>query len=245
VEKITSILVTARNDNELNNILTAISAQDDLRIVGVENDETGTIIKSERLKPDVLIMDLQPPGMDGSDLVPIIHRRSPSTAIIMMCDRDENDYATKAFRAGISGFMLRETDINRLIPAVKIVILGGLYVSPSIILRALGSFAISSQFPGQVIELNRQFGYEEKLYFYTPTERGIILGIAKGYTDDEIANNLNLSTGTIKNNITVIKRKTKMKTRTQIVLFSIATGLIKLEQLDIPNTWYYQNGVFH
>jgi DNA-binding NarL/FixJ family response regulator len=244
MEKITSILVTARNDNELDNILAAISAQNDLQIVGVENDETGTIMKSERLRPDVLIMDLQPPGMDGSDLVPIIHRRSPSTSIIMMCDRDENDYATRAFRAGISGFMLRETDINKLIPAVKIVILGGLYVSPSIILRAMNSFTITSQFTGQVIEINGQFSHKEKPRFFTPTERSVILNIAQGYSDDETANRLNLSAGTIKNCVTVIRRKTKMKNRAQIVLYSIAAGIIKLEQLDILKTWYCQDGVF-
>jgi DNA-binding NarL/FixJ family response regulator len=244
MEKITSILVTARNDNDLGKILSIISAQDDLLIVGIENDEAGAIIKSERLRPDVLIMDLQPPGMDGSDLAPIIHRRSPSTSIIMMCDRDENDYATKAFRAGVSGFMLRETDINMLIPALKIIILGGLFVSPSIILRAMNYYTNARQFSGQVIEISRQHSYEEKSFFFTPTERGIILGIAQGYSDEEIAINLNLSAGTIKNRITDIKRKTKMRTRTQIALFSVMAGLIDLEQLDIMKTWYYQNGFF-
>ena len=141
MEKITSILVTAGNSNDLDNILAVRSAQKDLHIIGIENDETGTIIKSERLKPDILIMDLQPPGMDCCDLAPIIHRRSPSTFIIMMSDRDENDYAAKALNAGISGFMLRKTDTNKLIPAVKIIVLGGLYVSPQIILRAVNSFA--------------------------------------------------------------------------------------------------------
>jgi DNA-binding NarL/FixJ family response regulator len=245
MEKTVSILVTARNDHNIDNIIAAVSAQNDLQIIGVENDETGTIIKSERLKPDVLIMDLQSHEMDGVELVPIIHRRSPSTLIIIMCDRDENDYAAKALKAGVSGYMLREKDKNKLIPVIRIVILGGFYVSASITIRALDSFISTKQFPKQAIETNKQHKCKKKLLFLSPTERGIILDIAQGYSDNEIANHLNLSAGTIKNYLTAIKRKTKLNNRIQIVLYSLAAGLIKLEQLDILKTDNYQNPFFY
>ena len=239
--KTTSVLVTDRNDYDLNNILAAISTQDDLQIIGVENDETGTIIKTERLKPDILIMDLQPPGMDGLELAPIIHRRSPLTSIIMICERDENDYLIKALTAGIAGIMLKKTDMNKLIPAIQIVILGGLYVSAPIIKKALEPFSLTRHFPYQVIEINRQHDLKKNPPALSPTERGIILYIAQGYSDEETASHLNLSAGTIKNCVTAIKRKTKMKNRMQIVIYSLVNGLIKLEHFNIFKTDYYQN----
>ena len=241
MHKTTSVLVTDRNHNDLNNILAAISTQDDLQIIGVENDETGTIIKTERLKPDLLIMNLQPPGMDGLELVPIILRRSPLTSIIMICDRDENDYFIKALAVGIAGIMLKKTDMDKLIPAIQIVILGGLYLSASIIKNALDSFTLTKQFLNQVIEMNRQSDQNKNSPELSATERGIILDIAQGYSDEETASRLNLSTGTIKNCVTAIKQKTKMKNRVQIALYSLVNGLIKLEQFNILKTDYYQN----
>jgi len=240
VKKAINILITTKNDENRNIITGAISSQDDLRIVGIESDETSAVIKSERLKPDVLIMDLQPPGIDGAELAPIIHRRSPDTSIIIMCDRDEDDYASRAFRAGISGFMLRKADMNKLIPAVKIVNLGGYYISASITKRTMEAITHIRQFPGQDMEniskIRERWNASEKNLFLSSTERSIIKNIAKGFKDDEIAVHLNYSTGTIKNCIAAIKRKTNLRNRTQIVVFSLIYGFIKLDQLNIINT---------
>jgi len=232
IEEIINVLLTTGNDENKKLIITTITMQDNIRIIGVENDEAGTLIKSERLKPDVLIMDLQPPGMDGAELAPIIHRRSPDTSIIMMCDRDENDYAETAIRAGISGFLLRNADMNKLLYAVKIVNMGGYYISASIVKRALDSIAFIKQIPCQFDNQN----YTENanvLLFLSPTERCIITEIAQGLSDDEIASHLHFSAGTVKNCITSIKRKTRLKNRVEIVVFSLIYGLISLNHLDI------------
>jgi DNA-binding NarL/FixJ family response regulator len=232
VEKITNVLLTTGNDEDRKLILAAMTMQNDIRIIGVENDETNTIIKSEQLKPDVLIMDLQPPGIDGAELAPIIRRRSPDTSIIMMCDRDENDYADTAIRAGISGFLLRNADMNKLLPAVRIVNMGGYYISASIVKRALDSTALLKQFSCQ---FDNQY-YSEKensRLLLSPTERCIITEIAQGLSDDEIARHLHFSAGTVKNCITAIKRKTRLKNRVEIVVFSLVYGLISLKHLNI------------
>jgi len=225
----TSILITSNDNEDFKNIIDSINNQNGLNIIGVENDETNTIIKSERLKPDVLILDLMQPVIDGAELAPIIHRRSPETAIIMICDKDDNEYARKALKAGISGFLLKKADMNKLLSVVRIVKMGGYYISASIIKRALDSITVINQCQGRYIDAQN---YENR-FFLSPVERCIINGIALGLSDEEIAGHLNYSAGTIRNCLTAIKRKTKLKNRTEIVIFSLVYGLIDIEQLDL------------
>jgi DNA-binding NarL/FixJ family response regulator len=229
MENMTNILITTNDNDDFNYIINSLDSQNDLNIIGVENDETGTIIKTERLKPDVLILDLIPSKIDEAELAPIIHRRSPSTAIIMMCDIDENDYAEKALEAGILGYLIRKADMNKILPAVKIVSLGGYYISASIMKKTLKKISLMKLFPGQFLEDN------EKHPVFSSTERNILEYIAQGLSDDEIAFNLNLSTGTIRNYMSVIKHKTKQKNRTRAVIFSLIHGLISIEQTGLLN----------
>jgi DNA-binding NarL/FixJ family response regulator len=221
-----NILITANDSGDFNNILDSLNNQNGLNIIGVESNEANTIIKSERFKPDVLILDLTQSVMDGTELAPIIHRRSPNTGIIMICDRDENDYAGTALKAGISGFLLKKTDMNKLLHAVRIVNMGGYYISSSIIRRALDSITVINQFPGKS---NVNKGENCLL---SPVERCIVVELAQGLSDKEIAVRLNYSAGSIRNCVTSIKRKTKLKNRVEIVVFSLVCGLIDIEQLD-------------
>jgi DNA-binding NarL/FixJ family response regulator len=230
-----NIFVTSGNDEDCKRILAILSKQNDFHIAGVEKDESGTIIKSERLKPDVLVLDLQPPKMSGEELAPIIHRRSPETAIVMLCDKDEENYAGLALKAGISGFLLKEKDTDKLVPVIKIVFYGGCYVSASITIRVFSAITFLHTFPGQI---TRQDACSQIL---SPTERGIITDIAQGFSDEEIAKHLNFSTGTIRNCVTAIKRKTKLKNRVQIVIYSLVYGLINLEQLDFESKTHWIN----
>jgi len=222
MKKTISIFITSTDAETCKHLINILSEQDDFRIAGVEKDETGAIIKSERLKPDVLIMDLQPPAMSADKLAPIILRRSPSTAIIMLCDRDEDNYASLALKAGISGFLLKDVDTDILVPVIKIVSSGGCYISTPIMIRVFNAILLQKQFPGQ--------SFKTSGHFFNPTERGIIADIARGFSDEETANHLNYSVGTIRNCLTAIRRKTKLKNRVQIVIFSLVHGLINIEE---------------
>ena len=223
MKNIINIFIASGNDENCKRILNTLSDQNDFHIAGIEKDEAGTIIKSARVKPDVLIIDLQPPGMSGEELAPIIHRRSPSTAIIMLCDKDEDNYACVALKAGISGFLLKNADTDKLAPVVRIVSSGGYYISASIITRVFSDLILKKKFPEQPNNFCR---------FYTATERAIITDIARGISDEEIANHLNYNIGTIRNCLTNIRRKTKLKDRVHIVIFSLIHGLINIDQFE-------------
>jgi DNA-binding NarL/FixJ family response regulator len=227
-----SILIAARNDEDLINIINVISTQEDFKIVGIENDEFNTIIKSERLKPDVLIMDLQPPGTDGVELAPIIHRKSPSTSIIIICDKDEENYSERALMTGALGFLLKNSDMDKLPLAVRTVQLGVCFINNSIIKRSLNYITYIKQFPGQFIDMEKYGYFIENRPTFSPLELSIITYIANGFSDKEIAEYLNYSAGTIRNYVTVIKQKTKLKNRTHIATYSLVYGLINLNQFN-------------
>jgi DNA-binding NarL/FixJ family response regulator len=232
MKNIISILVTSADYKDCSRILDILSNHDDFNIAGFAKDEYETIIKSESLKPDILILDMQPQGISEEHFVSVIHRYSPSTAIIMLSSKDDENYSYLALKSGISGYLLKEKEIDKLTSAVKAVFCGGYYFNASIFFKVFNTAAFISQFPGQAAGNN--------FTLFSTAERGIVKDLAQGYSDIEIARHLHFSTGTIKNYLTAIRRKTKLKNRVQIVIFSLVCGFIRLEQLDMWKT----NGQF-
>lgn len=212
-----NILVASRQDKDRKHILSALSHQKNFIIAGVEKDEVGAIIKSEQLKPDVLIIDLHPFKMGELDLAAIIHRKTPSTSIIMICDKNEK--TNRAFYNGIRGFLLKETDADEIIFAILAAFKGSGYISGSCLQHSCYNFMLEKQPMPIPLTLS-------------PAERGIVYGIAMGLSDTQIAQHLNFSAGTIRNTVLKIKQKTNLKNRVQIVLFSLVNGIIKPDLLN-------------
>lgn len=247
-----SILIAARLEEDQKLILGALSGQININTAGVSgevsrgasgeiscgvyntasgtgcfavstvNDETGVIIKTQKLKPDILILDWQLSETTGPDLVQIIRRRSPSTAIILICgsgDRQDEVYTNHSIITCISGFLLKESDIDKLIHIINIIILGGCYINASITVKILKMALINN------------FYFEAENISISQLERSIISLIARGFSDTQIAGELNYSAGTIRNYITGIRYKIKMKSRIEIVNYSIASGIISPEHV--------------
>jgi len=237
MEHYISILTATRFDEDQKRIITALSEQNDFLLVGIEDNEINTIIKAERLKPNILLLDLQLSETDGPQLVRIIRSRSPSTLVIILNDKEDNILTSLALKAGISGFLVKETDIDKLPHVIRLAVSGGCYINASIVDSTFKMVTYFSQFAGQTQKI------DENLTAFSSYERHIIMDIANGLSDLEIAKRLNFSEGTIKNSLTVIKRKINLKNRInriQIVVFSLVVGLIRLDQLDI----YKSNGQF-
>ena len=219
-----NVLIASRYDEDKKCILAALEDHE-FFIVGIEKDEAGIIIKSEQLKPDVLILDMQLSMINYPQLIRIIRRRSPSTAIIILTETDEDRFVFLTINAGVSGFLLKEEDINKLVLVVKIVYLGGCYINTSITSRVFKEVSTLNYFHKQAAEHNHMV--------FSSVERGILTALANGMSDNQIAKHLNYSEGSIKNILTEIKRRTKFKNRIQIVANALLFGLIHFEHLSV------------
>lgn len=217
------ILIVSGRKNDCEHILDILSLQNNIMITGVVKDEAGAIIKTELLSPDVLILDIYPSQIKCETLAPIIRRRSPSTAIVLLCKDIDENYAARMIKAGVSGFLLNENDMDKLIPAIEIVFLGGYFISASVIVKVFVTD----------IHKNKLFKkkIENKKSIFSLGEQCIITDLAKGYSDREIAIRQNYNEGTIKNSIAAMKRRTKLKTRIQIVIKAIKSGVINVEEI--------------
>jgi len=226
MEKAISILIAARSEESRSIITGSLANMNDFIISEAVYDETDTIIKADRLKPNIVILDLQLSSDYGLNVLRILQRRSPSTAIIVLGTNDD-EFACSAVNAGVSGFLVKDEDMYKLESIIKLILLGGKYISAPIIEKVFSTVSIINRFPGQFMELDYPV--------FTPAERCIITDLAKGFSDDDIAEDLHLSKGSIRNIITAIRRKTKMKSRIGIVVFSLVYGLIRLDDFGMWN----------
>jgi DNA-binding NarL/FixJ family response regulator len=235
MREIISVLIVSSCNDDQNQVVAQLSNQNDFYVAGVVKDETDAIIKSAKIKPDVVILDLKRSGIDGTELAPIILRKSPSSKIILMCsDKEGEHYVCKAQKAGISGYIIKKTDIGRLELIIKMVHSGGLYYNSSVIKRVFNAVLLMEYFPGQFGH-NLEFG--EMLIgdcpSFSSTERSIAICLARGYQDKEIAEYLHLHVGSIRNCMTSIRHKTKLKSRVLIIIFFLKYGIINFDDLII------------
>jgi len=219
------LLIASRNEEDHEVIMSSLLGQTDFQITGIANDEIGAIVKTEVLKPDIIILDLQLSEITGPGIVKAINRRSPSTAIIFICDKkDRHDevYASLSAVPGISGFLFKETDIDKLTHILRIIKMGGNYINASVTIEFLHKAALIN---------NKMYCKIEKTSF-TLLECNILELLACGFNDTRIAGELNYSTGTIRNYLTGIREKIKMKTRVEIVNYSYASGILQSDHLQ-------------
>jgi len=220
------ILISAHLESDREIISAALTEQGNFNIVGLEQGNFNAMFRTELLKPDVLIIDIQFTIAETSNLARVILARSPSTKIIIFSHIDDVELIKHTFNAGISAFLLKEEDLDKIALVVNIVHKGGSYISDPINRKIIKQMSFFEKFPVHRDSI--------KYEIYTPAERCIVTAMASGYSDEDIADDLNLSPGTIKNCLTSIRKKIKLKSRIEIVIFSLTYGLIRLENM---NSW--------
>lgn len=203
-----------------------IDAQPDLEVVGEAGDGAEALRVIGREKPEVVLMDVRMPGMDGIEATEQIAARFPDTRVLVLTTFDLDEYAFAALRAGASGFVLKSIESDELLAAIRTVARGDAVVAPRITRRLLETFA--HQLP--IGDDPAVADADARVARLTQREREVLAEIAQGRSNAEIAERLFLSESTIKTHVGRILPKLGLRDRVQAVVFAYQTGIARPER---------------
>jgi DNA-binding NarL/FixJ family response regulator len=194
-----------------------IGAQPDMQVVGEANDGLEAFVKAQELKPDLILMDVQMPGMDGIEAVRQIKQVLPETIIVMLTVRGDDEMLFEALKNGAQGYLLKEIRSQDLLEMLRGALQGEAALSPNLAGRVLSEFRRLSK--GGVPEKEDDSGLTER-------EQQVLLQASKGATDKEIAAELNISLNTVKTHIRNILAKLHVSTRREATKAAKAKGIL-------------------
>jgi len=195
-----------------------ISNQPDLEIVGEAETGTEAVQLVAELSPDVVLMDVQMPDLDGIDATALISASGDtSTRVLILTTFRRDDYVFDALRAGASGFLLKTAPPEDLIDAIRIVAAGNSLLDPTVTGQVIGKFAQAG--PG--------VARSERLDLLTVRQREVLEQLARGLSNAEIAAVLFVGETTVKTHVSHILTKLGLRDRVQAVVFAYEHGLVK------------------
>jgi len=190
---------------------------EDCDLVGTVEDGRALIQAAQQLKPDVIVLDISMPKLNGLDAGRQLKKLLPSTKLIFLTMHADPHYAKEAFHIGASGFLLKRSAASELMQAIHAVMKGQYYVTPAIAKDFLGTF--TQQMPDSQIGTNS----------LTPRQREVLQLIAEGHSTKEIATLLNVSAKTVEFHRTQIIRELKLQNTAELTRYAIAHGLVSPE----------------
>jgi DNA-binding NarL/FixJ family response regulator len=194
-----------------------LDAQPDIDVVGEAADGHQAIQVSEQLRPDVVLMDVRMPGLNGIQATERISSRPDPPRVLMLTTFDLDEYVYDAIRAGASGFLLKDVSRPELIHAVRTVAAGNTLLAPAITRRLVEQF-VRRPPPGR---------HPQRLDGLTKREEEILSYVGRGLSNAEIATELVLAETTVKTHVTRILTKLGLRDRVQAVVLAYETGLIQ------------------
>ncbi len=195
-----------------------LGSQPDLEIVGLAADGVEAVEQVRESRPDVVLMDIRMPRLDGLDATAQILAEVPGTRVLVLTTFDLDEYVYRALRAGASGFLLKDAPRETLIAAVRSVAAGGSLLSPSITRRLVETFRAPASGTERVESLSDR-------------EREVLGMIARGLSNREIAADLFLSEATVKSHVAHILGKTGCRDRVHLVMLAYDSRLVHTDDL--------------
>ena len=195
-----------------------LSAEPDLEVVGEASDGAVAVELVEQVRPDVVLMDVRMPVVDGIEGARRVLAASPQTKVVILTTFGEDEYLEGALRAGVSGFLLKVSPPEQLIEAVRAVASGGGLLDPSVTLRVIESFAAAP--PGRTQR-------SALLDTLTAREKDVLALLARGLSNAEIAADLYLGEATVKTHVSSLLMKLGLRDRVQAVVAAYETGLVR------------------
>ncbi|MCT4356998.1 response regulator transcription factor [Streptomyces sp. Je 1-79] len=197
-----------------------LESQDDMTVVGEAPNGAEAIRLVDRHRPDVVLMDIRMPGLDGIEATRRIVATGARTRVLIVTTFDLDEYAYDGLRAGASGFLVKDAQPEELLSGIRAVASGDAVVAPSLTRRLLDAYIHHlPATPGQPRE-------DPRLATLTDREREILTVIAQGWTNTEIAERLHLAESTVKTHVSRILSKTGARDRVQAVILAYDTQLV-------------------
>ena len=195
-----------------------LETQADLEVVGEAQDGTDAVQLAEQLRPDVVLMDIRMPGLDGIEATRRLLREPDAPRVLMLTTFDLDEYLYQAMKAGAGGFLLKDAPRDQLVDAVRTVAAGDALLAPALLRRLVEDY-ISRPAPGAAppAELDE----------LTAREREVLTLIARGLANAEIAARIFVSEATVRTHVTHILAKLGLRDRVQAVVLAYETGLVR------------------
>jgi len=196
-----------------------LSGAGDLRILGEAADGAEVAAAVDRLSPDVVLMDIRMPGMDGLAATEELRKRPDAPEIIILTTFDADEYVLRALRAGASGFLLKDTPPGDIVRAVRLVAAGEAMLSPGVTRRLLAH--VTDPALG-----GRQARAKELLERLSERERAVAVAIGQGKSNAEISGELYMSVATVKAHVSRLLTKLELTNRVQVALLAHDAGMV-------------------
>ena len=202
-----------------------LGLQDDIEVVAEASDGAAAIEVARTHRPDVILMDIRMPEMDGlAATKAIVDSADWPVKVLILTTFDPDEYVYKALRAGASGFVLKDISPEDLVAAVRTVADGGALLAPSVTRRLISRFATPPTLDSSVVA---------RLDRLTNREREVLVAMAAGLSNIEIAEELFVGAATVKSHVSSILTKLGLSNRAQAVAFAYESGLVKPGDSDI------------
>jgi DNA-binding NarL/FixJ family response regulator len=208
------VLICDDQDVVREGLRTILSAASGIEVVGTASDGAEAVEEVERSLPDVVLMDLKMPGVNGIHATRQIHARFPVVRVLVLTTYDADEWVVDAIRSGAAGYLLKDTPAEDLLAAIRGTAAGKTHMDPSVAGTLLDLIVTptASTAPAAAASL-------------TPRERQVLALLARGASNADIAKSLFLSEGTVRNHLSSIFAKLEVTDRTQAAIFALRHGL--------------------
>lgn len=200
---------------------TILGAEPDLEIVGEAANGQQAVEEATRLRPDVTVMDIRMPVMDGLSATRALQQLGDAAPrVLILTTFSEDQYVFDALRSGASGFLLKESSPDDIAEAVRVVARGESMLAPAVTSRLIEAFV-------DLAPQNSQAAVaEQQLAFLTPRERDVLHLVARGLSNTEIAGRLYVGESTVKTHVSAVFAKLHLRDRVQAAIFAYESGLV-------------------
>ncbi|WP_329521551.1 response regulator transcription factor [Spirillospora sp. NBC_01491] len=198
----------------------ALSGTSDLEVAGEAGTGAEAVELAGELRPDVVVMDIRMPGMDGIEATRLITAGPDGARVVVLTTFDDDDHVYAALRAGASGFLVKDMALDDILAAIRVVAAGDALIAPSVTRRLVAEFAGRPEPAAVPAAAARRIGG------ITDRERAVLTLVGRGLSNTEIAAELVISMSTVKTYVTRLLTKLGARDRVQLVILAYETGLV-------------------